>query len=72
MSEAGDDWNTYSNREALLRVYADFAPEFTAILNKADAESLKLWRFWDMKNLPNWNTSRLALIGDAAHPFLPH
>ena len=72
LSEAGDDWNTSTNLEALLRVYADFAPEFTTILSKADPESLKLWKFWDMDDLPGWSSSRLALIGDAAHPFLPH
>ena len=71
-SEAGEDWNTSTNLEALLKVYVDFAPEFTAILSKAEPESLKLWKLWDMENLPVWNYSRLALIGDAAHPFLPH
>ena len=72
VSEAGEDWNTSTNLEALLSVYADFAPEFTAILSKAEPESLKLWKLWDMENLPAWNYSHLALIGDAAHPFLPH
>lgn len=71
-SDAGDDWNTTTNKEALLRVFRDFAPEFQALLRKADPESLKLWRLLDMKNLPTFVNSRLALIGDAAHPFLPH
>lgn len=71
-SEAGEDWNTSSSRESLLKIYKSFAPQFQAILGKADPDSLKLWKLWDMKNLPAWNHSRLALIGDAAHPFLPH
>lgn len=71
-SEAGSDWSTSTSLEALLRVYEKFAPEFTAILSKADPESLKLWKLWDMENMPAWTHARLALIGDAAHPFLPH
>lgn len=71
-SEGGDDWNTNTNHEALLHVYRDFAPEFRALLAKADPESLKVWKLLDMENLPSFVNSRLALIGDAAHPFLPH
>lgn len=72
-SNAGDDsWNTETNKTALLNVYRDFAPQFQALLGKADPESLKLWKLLDMKNLPGFVNGRLALIGDAAHPFLPH
>ena len=71
-SVAGDDWNTTGNKTTLLEVYKDFAPEFRAILAKAEPESLKLWKLWDMNDLPHWHHSRLVLIGDAAHPFLPH
>lgn len=71
-TEAGDDWNTGSSKSTLLNVYKDWAPAWQAILSKADPESLKLWKLLDMKNMPAWYFSRLALIGDAAHPFLPH
>ncbi|EME40629.1 hypothetical protein DOTSEDRAFT_82231 [Dothistroma septosporum NZE10] len=30
------------------------------------------WVLLDMDEIPVWNKHRLALIGDAAHPFLPH
>lgn len=71
-SEAGEGWNSGTSKTALLHVYRDWAPAFKAILGKASPESLKLWKLLDMKNLPVWYHSRLALIGDAAHPFLPH
>lgn len=71
-SQAGEDWNSGTSKSALLNVYKDWAPAFQAILDKADVESLKLWKLLDMENLPAWYTSRFALIGDAAHPFLPH
>ena len=71
-TEAGEDWNSETSKSALLHVYRDWAPAFQAILRKASPESLKIWKLLDMENLPTWYNSRLALIGDAAHPFLPH
>ncbi|KAJ9611856.1 hypothetical protein H2204_015133 [Knufia peltigerae] len=73
MSDPGDDsWSTETSRAAVLDVYRDFAPEFLALLEKANAESLKVWKLLDMENLPGFVNGRFALIGDAAHPFLPH
>ena len=43
-----------------------------AILSKVDEKSLKVWKLLDMEALPSWTTERLAVLGDAAHPFLPH
>ena len=71
-SEAGDDWNNTSNKEALLRVYKDFDPSCVALLSKANAESLKSWKLLDMPILDKWVNDRLVLLGDSAHPFLPH
>jgi 2-polyprenyl-6-methoxyphenol hydroxylase-like FAD-dependent oxidoreductase len=71
-SDAGEGWDSGTSKSALLHVYRDWAPAFQAILSKANPESLKIWKLLDMKNLPAWYDSRLALIGDAAHPFLPH
>jgi 2-polyprenyl-6-methoxyphenol hydroxylase-like FAD-dependent oxidoreductase len=41
------------------------------ILDQAEPESLKLWTLLDMDQLPTWINDKLALLGDAAHPFLP-
>lgn len=71
-SNAGDDWNTETNRKALLDVYKNFSADFQNLLSKANPESLKLWKLLDMENLPTWINSHFVLIGDAAHPFLPH
>ncbi|KAK5047264.1 hypothetical protein LTR84_006786 [Exophiala bonariae] len=70
-SDAGDGWSTNTSKATLLNVYRDFAPKFQALLEKANPDSLKLWRLLDMKNLPGFVNSRLALIGDAAHLFCP-
>lgn len=71
-SEAGEDWTTDTNKNALLAVYRDFDPACLALISKADPTSLKSWKLLDMPVLPTWINDRLALLGDAAHPFLPH
>jgi len=71
-SDAGSDtWNGSGSREKLLKVYENFDPSLLALLRKADDE-LKVWKLMDMETLPTWVSDRLALLGDAAHPFLPH
>ncbi|KAG7291214.1 hypothetical protein NEMBOFW57_001226 [Staphylotrichum longicolle] len=64
-------WNTEANKLKLLEVYKNFDPSLIALLNKAEAKSLKAWELLDMAVLPTWVNDRLALLGDAAHPFLP-
>ena len=71
-SNGGDNWTTDASKEALLRVYQSFSPAVRALLAKADSKSLKVWRLLDMEVLPTWVSGCFALIGDAAHPFLPH
>jgi 2-polyprenyl-6-methoxyphenol hydroxylase-like FAD-dependent oxidoreductase len=38
----------------------------------ADISALKVWTLLDMDRIPAWHKGRLVLLGDAAHPFLPH
>lgn len=71
-SEGGDSWNTKAPLERLLEVYKGFDPRALALLSKADPATLKVWKLLDMDILPTWIKGRLALLGDAAHPFLPH
>ncbi|RYP29683.1 hypothetical protein DL767_006635 [Monosporascus sp. MG133] len=67
-----DDWNTGGNKAKLLEVYRNFDPALLALLGMVEAGSLKVWELLDMDVLPTWVKDRLALLGDAAHPFLPH
>jgi 2-polyprenyl-6-methoxyphenol hydroxylase-like FAD-dependent oxidoreductase len=71
-SKTSDDWDTQATHKMLLDVYQEFAPAAKALIAKADAASLKSWRLLDLPVLPTWSHARLVLIGDAAHPFLPH
>jgi len=67
-----DGWNKSASLEQMLKVYQSFGPAVLALLRLADPETLKVWKLLDMDVLPSWTKGRLALLGDAAHPFLPH
>ncbi|KAK8160895.1 hypothetical protein BKA80DRAFT_332551 [Phyllosticta citrichinensis] len=59
-------------KSKLLEIYKSFDPDMIALLDKAQEETLKVWELLDMLPLETWINDRLALLGDAAHPFLPH
>lgn len=65
-------WGKGVNVTNLLRVYRDFDPALLALLAKADGLTLKVWELLDMDKLPTLVNERLAVLGDAAHPFMPH
>lgn len=69
---SSDSYNQQVGKDTLLGVYKDFNPQVRRLLQKADPVTLKLWPLLDMNTLPSWVHGRLALLGDAAHPFLPY
>ncbi|PYI05107.1 FAD/NAD(P)-binding domain-containing protein [Aspergillus sclerotiicarbonarius CBS 121057] len=62
----------YRYKDNLLRVFDEFSPAMKSLLAMADPDSIKLWRLLDRKALGTWVNGNSCLIGDAAHPFLPH
>ncbi|KAM0233179.1 hypothetical protein ACHAPO_007256 [Fusarium lateritium] len=68
----GAGWGRGGSTELLKEVYKDFEPRVRALLELVDADELKLWTLLDMDRIPTWHKERLVLLGDAAHPFLPH
>lgn len=54
----------------MLAIYQNFDVSVRTIIEKA--EDPKVWKLLDMDKLPTFVHERLALLGDAAHPFLPH
>jgi 2-polyprenyl-6-methoxyphenol hydroxylase-like FAD-dependent oxidoreductase len=72
-SEAGSDtWNKSANLDQMLKIYEGFDPAMIALISKADKDSLKVWNLLDMEVMETWVKGKLALLGDAAHPFTPH
>lgn len=54
----------------MLKIYQNFHTSCRSILEKA--QEPKIWKLLDMEKMPGFIHERLAVIGDAAHPFLPH
>ena len=57
--------------ERMQECYKSFAPEVHAMFSHVDASTLKVWTLLDMEALPTFVDGKFAVIGDAAHPFLP-
>ncbi|KAE8453258.1 hypothetical protein EG329_011325 [Mollisiaceae sp. DMI_Dod_QoI] len=66
------EWNKQASLDQILKVYRNFDPKLLTLFKKVDPGSLKVWKLLDMDVLPTWVKGKLALLGDAAHPFLPH
>ncbi|KAJ7059658.1 hypothetical protein C8F01DRAFT_1084796 [Mycena amicta] len=67
------DWNITTTKSAFLSVYADFAPQYAAMLSLIrvipDTALVHLGQIRALPLLPRW--TRGALIGDAAHAMFP-
>ncbi|KAI5460930.1 hypothetical protein BGZ63DRAFT_357761 [Mariannaea sp. PMI_226] len=66
------EWDGGASKEVLLEVYTDFGFQVQTLLSLVDSTAVKVWTLLDMERIPRWIKGRVALIGDAAHPFLPH
>ncbi|KAK5105815.1 hypothetical protein LTR62_002118 [Meristemomyces frigidus] len=67
-----DDWQETGSKARMLEIYQSFSPNIRAVLQKADESRLKVWKLLDMEQMPSFVEKKLAVMGDAAHPFLPH
>ena len=72
LSDASDGYSKAASVSRLLEVYRDFHPGLVKLLGKVDPKELKIYPLFDMPTLPTFISDRLALVGDAAHPFTPH
>lgn len=64
-------WDQEASKEKLLEVFGAFGPHVKEMLDLVDSSTLKVWSLLDMERIPRWYRGRLALLGDAAHPFMP-
>lgn len=69
-SETVESWSAVGDRDELAASFAGWDPRVTSLLDKV--KSCFWWGLYDRKPLTKWVTGRLALLGDAAHPMLPH
>jgi salicylate hydroxylase len=68
--QSRESWSAAGDPAALAREFAGWDPMVEAIL--AEAKHTFRWGLYDREPLPKWTSGRLTLLGDAAHPMLPH
>ena len=68
--QSKESWSAPGDPAALAREFAGWDPLVEAILR--EAKHTFRWGLYDRKPLPKWTSGRLTLLGDAAHPMLPH
>ncbi|ESZ95992.1 hypothetical protein SBOR_3612 [Sclerotinia borealis F-4128] len=84
----GEGWGKGGDKENLIKIYEGWDEDMLEMLKMAPSTSpssssspssetntsgtLKVWRLLDMHSLPTFTKGNLVLLGDAAHPYLPH
>ena len=69
------EYLAYASRdpvEVARRATAGFHEKFLQIVNATRAEDIRLDELFDRDPIRDWGTGRVTLLGDAAHPMLPH
>jgi salicylate hydroxylase len=65
-----ESWSAVGDPAALAREFAGWDPLVEAII--AQVRTTFRWGLFDREPLSAWTRGRLTLLGDAAHPMLPH
>jgi salicylate hydroxylase len=65
-----ESWSAPGDPEALRREFIGWDPCVEEILGQV--QSCFWWGLYDREPLGSWTRGRLTLLGDAAHPMLPH
>ena len=65
-----ESWSAPGDPVALRREFAGWDPRVEEILKQV--RSCFWWGLYDREPLRGWTRGRLTLLGDAAHPMLPH
>jgi salicylate hydroxylase len=65
-----ESWSAVGDPVALAREFAGWDPLVEAII--AQVKTTFRWGLFDREPLSTWTSGRLTLLGDAAHPMLPH
>jgi salicylate hydroxylase len=65
-----ESWSAPGDPDLLRQEFAGWDPRIERLLQHV--QSTFRWALYDREPLPTWTKGRLSLLGDAAHPMLPH
>ncbi|AGS71567.1 salicylate hydroxylase [Streptomyces collinus Tu 365] len=65
-----ESWTSTAGRADLDAALGGWAPQVRALVGAA--REVRRWALYDRAPLRRWSTARTTLLGDAAHPMLPH
>ncbi len=68
--EMKESWSAPGDPAVLRREFEGWDPRIGDVLQQVDKTFR--WALYDREPLPTWTKGRLTLLGDAAHPMLPH
>jgi salicylate hydroxylase len=68
--EMKESWSAPGNPDTLRAEFEGWDPRITEVLKQVD--QCFRWALYDREPLPTWSKGRLTLLGDSAHPMLPH
>jgi salicylate hydroxylase len=69
-AEMKESWSAPGDPDVLRREFDGWDPRIGSLLGQV--EKTFRWALYDREPLPSWTNGRLTLLGDAAHPMLPH
>jgi len=68
--EMQESWSAPGDPDELRRAFDGWDTRIGDLLKQVDRTFR--WALYDREPLPTWTHGRLTLLGDAAHPMLPH
>ena len=68
--EMKESWSSAGDPDVLRGEFEGWDPRIRSVL--AQVDKCFRWALYDREPLPTWSKGRLTLLGDAAHPMLPH
>ncbi len=69
-AEMKESWSAPGDPDVLRGEFAGWDPRIGTLLSQV--RQTFRWALYDREPLPAWTRGRLTLLGDAAHPMLPH
>ena len=68
--EMKESWSAPGDPDVLRQAFTGWDPRIQRLLSEVQVTFR--WALYDREPLPVWTKERLSLLGDAAHPMLPH